>query len=234
MGLDNLFDEVVLLNLDKRINNQKRIEADIRRLGFKGEFSPFVVGKGKILPQEEYDMIDAENVSAIWDAGPYRNLKNSFFAFRAFQTIIARMKSKGNRSVLLLEDDAIFTDNFSEVLFKAEAGLKEESIDWDLLFLGGNHAWARTEDVNDNLLAVDGTLCWHGIGLSESTYDTILSWTPDMPIDLKAAQELHPVFDCYSVWPSIILQEPGVSSVEGKFRDYSEFWSSKGRNSKCV
>jgi hypothetical protein len=230
MGISNLCEEAVLLNVDLRRHESERIELMLRENGFTGKYSSFVVGKCKLLPENEYDLIDLETPSQLWKNGLYARLENSYHAFRAFQHIIYRLKEKGTESVLILEDDCNFTNNFMDVVDSAEKEIYDKSLFYDVLYLGANHTWSPTEELSPHLLRLNGSLCWHSVILDYQVFDTILSWTPDKPIDLRAAEELHTNFRCLAVWPNISLQLPGYSNVEGKIRDYTEFFSSKGSN----
>lgn len=228
MDLNDLFDEIFVLNVDRRAKEFTRIESMVHDAGWTRSINRFIVGKGEVLPEDEYSRIDDAGPSRKWCESGYANLPNSYHAFKAFQAIITKAYGMGLRTILLLEDDAQFTPNFKEVLEKAG----EESCSvpqWDMLYLGANHTWNRTVEVSPHLLRLFGSLCWHAVGLKCSVFPTIINWTPDKPIDLKA-QELHNQFNCYSVWPSIATQRPGYSYVEGRERNYDEFFISKGTN----
>ena len=231
--MNRLFDEAVVLNVDTRPEDYERIHDTLRSAGYENPISSFIVGKGELLAPSQYDRIDEPTVSDAWRLGGFGQLPNSYHAFKAYQTIIGRMRAKGVRSVLLLEDDCTFDEEYFVCRTqRIEYLLDLLKIDWDMLYLGANHTWAPTQEISTNLLKLNGSVCWHAVGLKNTIFDTILSWQADRPIDSKAALELHPVFDCYAVWPNVAFQRPGYSSVEGKFRDYSEYWDNKGINHK--
>lgn len=230
--MNNLFEEAVVLNVDKRPGEFIRIYETLRGLGYDNPITQFIVGKGELLPQERYSRIDEEHVSREWAAGQFAQLPNSYHAFRAYQTIVGQAAAKSVKSLLLLEDDCVFTDYAVDKAKRAGDLLDMLKINWDMLYLGANHTWSPTQEITQEILKLNGSVCWHAVGLKHTVFDTILSWSADRPIDLKAAQELHPQFNCYAVWPSVALQKPGYSSVEGKVRDYSEYWVNKGINHK--
>jgi hypothetical protein len=233
MGLNELFDEVCVLNVDRRVKDFPRIESMLQDVGWTKNINRFVVGKGDVLPEDEYSRIDDLGCSNKWNCAGYSNIPNSYHAFKSFQAIIGKAYTDNINSILILEDDCQFTPNFKEVLEKAESDILI-SPKWDMLYLGANHTWHTTESAYkgcDNLLKLSGSLCWHAVGLNKSVFPTILSWDVDRPIDLKA-QVLHRHCNCYSVWPSIATQKPGYSYVEGRERNYDEFFESKGTNWK--
>lgn len=183
-----------------------------------------VCGKGKL--NIEYDIIDPIEIPDYWKNGPFGKLENSYCAFLAFKWIINDAIKNNYQKIMILEDDFEFTDDFDNILNRARE--QSKNIDWDMLYFGANHTWSPTKQISPNLLKIYGSLCWHAVALKNTVFSEILSWIPDEPIDKKAADILHNKFNCYAIWPSIILQKAGYSNVEGKTRDYSEFFTSKG------
>jgi hypothetical protein len=230
MGLNELFDEIVVLNVDRRAKEFARIEQMVHDVGWTRNINRFVVGKGDVLPEDEYSRIDEAGTSNKWNDNGFSHLPNSYHAFKSFQAIVGKAYTDKLNSILILEDDCQFTPNFKEVLEKAEEGIANAA-PWDMLYLGANHTWNTTEELSNNLLKLSGSLCWHAVGLSKNVFPTILTWQADKPIDLKA-QMLHRYCNCYAVWPSIATQKPGYSYVEGRDRNYDEFFESKGTNWK--
>lgn len=223
-------DKIVILTVDKRYvengRNFLRWKARSKLSNFNNIYE-YVCGKGK--EDVEYKRIDPseDEIPNCWKNGPFGNLTNSYCAFLCFQDIIKQAKKENRQNILILEDDFEFTENFSEVFNKASKQL-ESLPSWDMLYFGANHSWSPTKQWSDNILKLYGSLCWHSVLLKNTVFDEILSWTPIMPIDTMAAKVLHPKYTCLAIWPSIIVQKPGYSNVEGKVRDYSEFWSCKG------
>ena len=225
-----MIEKIVVLNVDKRYEEFDRIKNDLINRYYKGKIERFLVGKGNIRPKEEYGRIDEERTSDLWHRGAFANLPNSYHAFKSFQAIISKALVDGNNNVLILEDDAKFTniDDFTETFNNAIEQI--QGTECDLLYLGANHTWAKTKEINKNLLKLNGSVCWHAVWINKPLFKNILTWTADRPIDLKAAQSLHDEYNCFAVWPTIITQKPGFSEVEQKYRDYSEFWNNKGMN----
>ncbi len=219
-----VFDRTTVLNVDSRINNCGPLCAKLHKLGATN-IRTFVVGDGCALPASAYNRINTQPSKA-WNDGPFAKLHRSYNAFKSYQEIIQTAKDDGLKNILLLEDDVEFLPNFDAVFDRSYSILDMLQLNWNILYLGGNHTWAITEEISHNLLRVQGTVCWHAVAINASLFDTILGWEADRPIDDKA-KELHNS-KTYALWPNCAIQSPGFSSVEGKFRDYSEFWGNKG------
>lgn len=214
------FDKIVCLAVDKRKDYWRHIEKEVKERGASVDF--FVVGDGKLLPLAMYDRINREAPSS------FQGFPNSYNAFCSYQTIVHRSFAAGLRNILLLEDDAEFFSDLDTVLESAGEQMKRGGIEWDVLHLGANHSWSATYEVSPNLLRIHGSLCWHAVALNESVFPEIMGWQPTLPIDLMAARMLHPTYKCFSLWPSVVIQKAGTSEVEGRFRNYAEYWVNKG------
>lgn len=77
--------------------------------------------------------IDGQRVPfpAWWRAG-----RGAWGVYRSFLRVIEQCLNDGVRSVLLLEDDALFCDRFTE---RVTAWLQHVPADWQYLYLGGQH-----------------------------------------------------------------------------------------------
>lgn len=211
------------MGIDRRCQDWPRITEIVE--GKRGKLHWYVAGDGSN-PNLKYDRIDPTEIPKTW-----RGYPNSYKAYLCFRDIIKRAKAENLQSILILEDDIQVTEDFDNVLNLALMQMKMDSRRWDMLYLGANHTWSKTYEVSPNLLKLNGSVCWHAIGLQKTVFDAILNLPMQYPIDAEAAT-LHNYYDCYAVWPSIVIQRPGFSEVEGRVRDYSEFWSCKGN--PCV
>ena len=219
------FDRTVCLNLDKRINERHRIAKEFSAHDIEVSF--FLVGNGT-LANYQYDHIDEIKPPTCFSY-PWAERMSSYNAFLSFKKIVSKAIDDNITSLLICEDDVSLTPDFKSTLERAERQIKENNVTWDILYLGANHTWASTEQVSDNLLRLrHNSLCWHCVALNKSIFSDVLRLPIMGPIDYICGKMLQPIKKCYAVWPSIAVQQPGYSYCDGKVRDYSEFWSSKG------
>jgi len=224
-----MFSEVVCLLVDKRWGRRKIIQNQVRYyLGIKPRF--FVVGNGEILSQETYDRIDTPIPATIAQSGEkWLRLPHSYNAFLCFQEIVRAAKQLGQESILLLEDDAIFVDDFSQSFERAKSDIEKLEIPWDIFYLGGSHRAARTLPLTENLFRVNGTACFHGVALRNTVYDSILNLPMCGPIDFVTAQCLHSKCVTVAAWPNLIIQTRGWSFCEERRVCRHGRWFTKGR-----
>jgi len=118
--MQELFERVYAINLDSRPDRweqfQKRLPEDW----------PF-------LPPQRFRGIEGKLVSSPlwWKGGP-----GSWGCHRTHTRIYEDCLNDGINSVLICEDDAVFTENFSE---KAKVFVQHLPDDWSIIYLGGQH-----------------------------------------------------------------------------------------------
>lgn len=215
----------VCLLLDKRYSEKERIHEEFQNFGIDVGF--YVVGDGTELSRERYSRINTvpperEGYPA-WMKRP-----NSYNAFESFKDIVFGAMNDGVENLLLIEDDVVLAENFGLVLNLAWKQLLAHDSAWEMFYLGANHTFSRTKQVDSNLLRLNGSGCWHCVCLRSSIFKTILNFPADNPIDNMAAKLIHPRGHSYAAWPNVALTKSGFSYCEGRDVDYGHFWNNKG------
>lgn len=220
-------DRHVCLCVDKRHEHFKRVVAEFDKQ--KTDVELFIAGDGQTLPKDMYSRVDKKPPQRhgypAWSRRP-----NSWNAFQSFRQIVETLKEEEVNTCGIYEDDVQFLPNFSDVLQAAGSQIEERGIEWDMLYLGANHAFATVEQWGDNLLKLNGSGCWHAVLINNSyhnMYDAILSLPQNGPIDQMAGKILHKKYNCYAVWPTVAIQKPGFSHCEGNKQDYSHYWKQR-------
>lgn len=222
------FKKCICLSLDLRSNEWEELENQVKALD--GKFEQFIVGKGKVLPKEMYDRIDDPNQ----DLGPWNRTytHNAFHCHYSHRAMFEKLKREGvgpDDKILLMEDDCRFMDGFQESAQKAQDDIDRLNIDWDLLYLGGNHTWSTTKPVTENLFKLlGGTYCFHATAIKGRMIDHLLSLPKTGPFDWLTSLETQKKYDCYALWPNLAIQKPGASNVNGQIEDYTGYFSNKG------
>jgi hypothetical protein len=217
------FDRIQLLALDERRNLHRGIDQDFARFG--GKVERFYVGKGKILDNDKYDLIDTENIeSSTWDTNSFS--KNAYHCYVAHRKILQNALNDGVENLLLLEDDVQLLDNFQTNMNV----LSEKNVPWDMWWGGYNLTWGSATEIHKDILKFNmGVYCWHCIGIRRHMFKVLLDLPAIGPFDYLTAKYIQPdsQTDCIGVWPVSAIQRPTFSYVNGCHQDYTEYFNKK-------
>jgi len=209
------FERVYCVNLDRR--------PDRWRIFCEG------LPKDWPFPQpERFAAVDGHLVRppSWWKAG-----RGAWGCYRSHALLIERCLNEGVGSVLLLEDDALFPDGFSE---RVLAWLRHVPADWEVLYLGGQHLRAAINPplkVGPELWQpynVNRTHAWalNGSGL-QAVYSHLhrIDWHHANHIDHhlgRLCQRRENRVYCPPAW--LVGQAAGKSNISGKVPP-DRFWT---------
>ena len=156
------------------------------------------------LPQVSYEI-----VSAIRD--------ESKTCFLSHLKCIQRAKDNNLPYVLVLEDDAIFTEDCIEIFDRALTEVQTRQ--WDMLYLGANLN-SNAYNITPTLVKLSGAYTTHAYMVHERFYDTILNLKLDFEIDVCYSKLMNEN-NVYMCDPIIAFQLPSYSNLQDGFRDYN-------------
>ena len=156
----------------------------------------------------------------------WRYARGAYNHLQGFKAIVRAAQADGLSSLLFVEDDAILTPDFAEVVASAGPHLPA---DWDLLYYGALHLWHATEDVSPHLLRLGGSLGTHFLGIRASAFPALIDLPEYTATDSAIGEQLHGRLAAYAVWPSVARQAPGVSEVSGGGACPDEWWAVRSR-----
>lgn len=139
-----MFDRAVCINLDKRPDRWRRFLGQVPRDWPFGPIERVAAVDGERVTPPEWYRPAPQNVGdgvtvVERSANPQEALRGAWGCLRSHVRIwedTLGMLKPWVDSVLVLEDDAVFCDGFSE---KATAFLAEVPDDWDQIYFGGQH-----------------------------------------------------------------------------------------------
>lgn len=219
------------LCLDKRKEHWLDLKQQCESKGL--EFNRFLVGEGAIFNKEEYDRIDSlMPKSTQWSYGGHEKdtpheiqIKKSkhYNAFLSHQAMAKKALEDGDEKVLLLEDDAYFTERFDLITKNLESDI--ENMRYDMLYLGwwmGDEGdefneeieslWKERGGIGVGKVGRIGGL--HGVIVSKKILDIITRLTPFDPIDAQLTVFFHDKIESYYIAPKIIHDKGIFSECE--------------------
>ncbi len=192
MRLNDCFDRVAVINLDKRTDRLAQFQSQANDLGIN-----FV----------RYSAVDAQ----AFGISPVRACAQSH------HKVLTDAAADGVQRLFVFEDDAEFRPNFVQVFDHISNNLPD---DWQMLYLG-SWVYPTIDIGVEGLKRTEGTILTHAYGMKAEVLDLLIQASKeDMPID-EAYRLIHPQMKVYVAEPSIVVQKGGISDIRGHHIDYT-------------
>jgi GR25 family glycosyltransferase involved in LPS biosynthesis len=189
MRVNDYFDRVVVINLDRRQDRMKKLDPQLKELGI------------------EYDRFSAHDAREL-------GIKPYVAGTWSHTTVWSRYRQIfGDIKILILEDDALFCEDFNEKFSKAIETLPDN---WDIFYLGAllDKLTGKVERVNDQWskqIVSTGTqaYCINPKRL-QRFYEEIKDkeWYIDVELRMLAEE-----YNAYIAQPNLVTQFPSYSDL---------------------
>jgi len=206
--LKTYFDKVYCINLERRPDRWDKVNIEFNRVGFDDVI--------------KFKAIDGKKL----DTSKFKHNPNLLLGelgvMETHINIITEAKENKYSSVLILEDDVLFTDEIN--------GLKDymESVpdNWDMIYFGGNHIYGRPPiKVNDNIIKLNKTVALQCVAIRATVYDRILDLVKNRNKQIDGYYaDLHPVINAYGFTPNMAVQTIDYSDIQNKVVNYTNFF----------
>ena len=192
--LNDIFDRVIVINLDSRPDRLEAFDAQAKKFGIK------------------YDRISAV------PANPPK-LPATWACKESHLQVMKQAIKDGVKRLFIFEDDALFDTEFDT---KFPLFYKELPEDWDMLYLGAWHIVSH--EYKEGIVRMVESYSAHAYGINEHYMQDALSaaYKPN-PIDIALAKK-HPHIKAYCAKPALVGQAPGYSDIEREYRDVTEHY----------
>lgn len=198
MTLNDIFDCIVLINLDRRPDRLEEFEEQAKSIG---------------LVYERHSAFDAQGV--VDNRG--RQMRGIEACTKSHYDVLTKAMNDGVQRLFVFEDDANFVDNFNEEFAKTWAEMPE---DWDL-FYGG--LWLHNFiKYAERLVKPTFSYSAHAWGIDRKAMETVhRNLTGKSVIDLELSI-MNERMNAYCAKPALIYQRPGYSDLDQEYRDVTD------------
>lgn len=155
----------------------------------------------------QYEIVEAIKHDVLWKGCLASHLK-----------CIQLAKQNKFPYVLILEDDAIFTEDASYIL--TETFNEIQNLRWDIFFLGAN-LQTQAERISNSILKLNSAFAAHAYIVQEHFYNVILNLPNTSEIDVHY-NNLMSKYNIYMCDPMIAYQLPSYSDLQNGYRDYNQ------------
>lgn len=200
--LNDYFDCIYVINLKRRPDRLEHIVNQFKKIN------------------TEFKLIEAVDGNAILTnnkVGNGWNFKGVTGCAYSHKKVYQDAIDNNYRSILVVEDDNVFTDNFiNDFLFF----INQVPADWDMLYFGGNHQ-VKNKAVNVNVEKVQHTLTTNCYAIKTDHLHILLKHLPEKTEDLKypidiLLTHIQQNYNCYAFKPKICWQLEDFSDIENK------------------
>jgi GR25 family glycosyltransferase involved in LPS biosynthesis len=203
MGLNSIntfVDKIFIINLDDKSSRYLFLKKQLDELG---------------IVYERFQAIGGNSI----DLGKFKSLKNGELGCLLSHISVLKIAEKNKlKSILILEDDAEFCENFHT---KFEKYIKQVPEDWDMIYLGANHI-EIPKLIRRNVLRIIKSYTSHAIIIRNSVFKEIIYnyIYYDKPYDAILAELIQPNYNCYCLYPHLVFQQNTYSYINKKNTNY--------------
>lgn len=195
MGLNDLFERVVVINLDRRTDRLAEFDEQAKSIG---------------LTYERHSAYDAEGKTD----GQSNPMRGIVACTLSHLQVMAKAVEDGVERLFIFEDDASFQEGFNERLEKT---WKELPDNWDV-FYGG--LWLHQyKPYSENLISPIDSYSAHAYGMNRKALLYIYQHVQGKThIDLELSK-INAFLNTYCAKPALVYQRPGYSDLDKVYRD---------------
>jgi len=202
--LNNYFDKIYLLNLDRRTDRMIKCSDAIESNNII--YERFSAIDGVSLNLNDYGITDSSHN------------KNDLGCLLSHLSILKDIKKNSYDNVLILEDDFELCMDFNKLL---PIYMDQLPSDWQWLYFGGSN-FEDPDKVTENIYKVKRTLTTHAYAVrKEIVYDLINILESNLTSSVDSALSIiQKKFKTYITIPHLIYQQVGYSDIQHKEVDY--------------
>jgi glycosyl transferase, family 25 len=235
--INEYVDKIFVINLESRKDRLNKIVDELE----KNNINNVKIFKGicpKINIKLDYENILEDYSNKTYDLIEYdwKKTKNmiclqGIVGCKASHIEIIKIAKQNNYdSILILEDDIEFTNNWQNDFENTMISIKNDKINYDILYLTCNHL-ITYDEINNYLVKPKYGLQTCGYIINSSIYDYIIetAMNSGMTIDVYYCEYIqkNPLYNTYCIMPNIINQIIDFSTIENRMVDYSTITTNK-------
>lgn len=204
MTINELSNNIYVINLKERVDRKEHIVKELNKIKCN-----------------DYILFEGVNGNNIINNTV---LKNGMFGLvSTYLKIYDEWKLKKTNTITIIEDDALFIDDFNE---KLDEYVKNTPTNWDMMYFGCNHnkhmGIITTQNVNEYTLKLSHSYSAHCLILKDYVFEELISVIKNFTVENDVAlANLQKKYNAYSSTITMVSQLPGYSNIENMNVDYN-------------
>ena len=224
MKLNNYFDKIICINLDRRPDRWIEAQEQFKNAGITVERFSAVDGNTRGWAHVN-DAIEGKSINDIKS----ESFNGVAGCIASHTDIWKHARKAGWKNVLIIEDDCDFIHELQE---RFNERISEVPQDWDLLYFGGVHETRggkfNPRKVSKHVLTCERMITTTCYAIKNTCYDLALDITLEKApwfhaaIDGYLAAYIQPKCKGFAFHPPLAWQRSSFSDIQGGPRDYSK------------
>ncbi len=220
MKINNYFDKIICINLNRRSDRWNQVQQQFRKAGIVAERFAAIDGN----PMKWSHVRNKDKPPGAKD-NKFRGVAG---CMASHVNIWKMAKEKGWKNVLIVEDDCDFVHELQQ-RFTERIG--QVPIDWDLLYLGGIHETRGgvyiPEKISPHIVRAKRMITTTCYAIKDTCYDlaidTVLEQEPwfHTAVDGYLGAYVQSKCNTYAFQPPLAWQRASFSDIVNDHRDYS-------------
>lgn len=204
MKLNDFFEHIYCINLDRRPDRWEACQEEFDRIGIEVERVSATDGEAAF----------KSNATWIDELGL---LPGEYGVLESNSSVLFDAREKGYNSILILEDDIQFSETFNK---DWDNWCSEIPDNWEMLYLGGNLVGWQPSPIAKHVHKGEGIFAVHALGLRGAALNGIGLFPKDGPVDVQYARK-STNYNSYIMIPRLAYQRNDWSDIQNK---PSEYW----------
>ena len=198
MQLNDIFDRVVVINLDRRADRLAEFKKEAEKVGLKFE---------------RHSAYDAQDKTDKYG----KPLRGIVACTKSHYEVLDKALNDGVKRLFVFEDDASFVEEYNQKFEKTWAEVPEN---WDI-FYGG--LWLhQSSPFSEHLVRPIDSYSAHAYGIDRKAMETIHRHLQGKDIIDIELSSLNSRLEAYCAKPALIYQRPSYSDLDKVFRDVTD------------
>lgn len=198
--LSILFTKTVCINLDRRPDRWRRIQAELARHGFASV--------------ERFPAIDGNLVER---PTHWTHTAGAYGCLLSHVQVVSEARNSGAPNVLIFEDDAVLDSEFET---KYARFIKEVPDDWDMLYFGALHK-DEPAKISEHVARIIKANSTYAYALKRTVFDEFIALNAraENVLDMNSYL-LQQRFNCYCLMPNLAWVEAEYSDVQNRLEHH--------------
>jgi glycosyl transferase family 25 len=220
MKLNDFFEKVFVINLERRPDRLEIFEYNASQIGF--EYEVFKAFDGRTIDENfSYNGIPIDIKPNVCYRGGLDNYsKSQLGCVLSHLEILKMARDKKYESILILEDDVAFVNDFINKFYNFYSNFNK---DWDMIYFSGSLVELEDEECGEFYKRLKSCHTTHSYSVNKNIYDFLIKSIEEniyiSPIDVTYTK-VQSLIKSYITIPFLAYQSAGFSDIQNKVVEY--------------